>query len=336
MRNLRLCHLLAIILAGLFTGACTDYGSSDPQDSGLDGHSIEDGSTQPTDTEAPYCSGPAKLELDGHLFAPVQVTSERLVMDCCDGAILRFHLAGETGFDMLIWLRFFAERLSPGEYQLTGDENAAYATTIDDPFEGQPLSGTLIISGQDTPANPLSMTLCAHATAESPPGGMRLWVESIPVMPWEWWESVAVRRLEDENLTAAQAATLPLDSLVLYPFPLLDLGALSYYDAQTHTMVLGGWRTVDYICNQLPVVPVDGLPFVIVVNEEPIYLGAFYTLFSSASFDHPVIIIDLPDTPDDRLTIDRAYPGDPPTGTPDPRPDPRLLDFLRKAGKLKP
>jgi hypothetical protein len=336
-----LLHLLVVVVVSAIP-ACADYGRGGPEDEGTDagpdGRTARDGSTGDPDLDGPFCAGAAKIEIGERRYAPVDVTSERLVMDCCDGAFLRFHITEEEGFDALVTLQFHAASMSEGEYDLGGAEGMEAATvyTTGEPYEYQTLTGRLLIQGEDRADNPLTLTLCAEAEARNGVQSLGLWVEDFPVVPWDWWEAFSIYRLQDPELTADEAAGMPLDSLELYHNPLIDLGTLAYYDAGDHTLVFGGWRTADYVRNQLPEVGVRGLPFVVVVHGEPIYLGAFYTVLSSIGFEHPVIIIDPPDGANDRLVIERNYAAGPPPGTPDPRSDPGLFELLRAAGKLMP
>jgi hypothetical protein len=336
-----LARLLVVVLVSAIP-ACADYGRGDPgdggTDAGLDGMDARDGSAGDPDLDGPFCSGAAKVEIGQRRYAPVDVTSERLVMGCCDGAFLRFHIAEEEGFDALVTLQFYAASMTRGEYDLGGVEGMEAATvyTTGEPVEYQMLTGTLLIQGEDRADDPLRLTLCAEAEARDGVQGLRLWVEDFPVVPWDWWEAFSIYRLQDPDVTADEAAGMPLDALELHHDPLVDLGTLAYYDAGDHTLVFGGWRSAEYVRNQLPEVGVRGLPFAVVVHGEPIYLGAFYTVLSSIGFDHPVIIIDPPDSAYDRMVIERNYAAEPPPGTPDPRSDPRLFELLRAAGKMKP
>ena len=333
--------LLVMAAAGIGIFGCADYGSGESgdggMDAGLDGATAKDGSTEDPDLDGPFCAGIAKAEIGERLYTPV-VTSERLVMDCCDGAILRFHLTDQEGFDAVVILQFYGASMNPGVYDLGGEQGMETASvyTTGEPVEYQALTGTLWVKGDNNPDNPLTVTLCAEAEESNRVVGLRLWVEDFPLIPWEWWEAFAIYRLDDPDISADEAVDLPIDSLELYHNPLVDLGTLAYYDADDHTLVFGGWRSAEYVRNQLPDVGVRGLPFVVVVNGERIYLGAFYTMLSSIGFEYPVIIIDPPVSPNDRLIIERNYAAEPPPGTPDPRSDPRLVELLHAAGKLKP
>jgi hypothetical protein len=333
MRTGWICELLLVVVVGIAGPACADYGKGASEDAGSDA-----GKDGQTTEEGPFCQGAARVEFEGRSYTQVAVTSERLVMDCCDGAMLRFHLTREIGFDVMVAFQFFGTSMVPGEYELSPEAGlgSAQALIPGTPPEQQPMEGSLQIQGGASFDHFLTFTLCAEVEAGGTLAGLRLWVENFPLMPYSWWEVFGIHKLDDPTISADQAARMPLDSLVLDPEPLVDLGTLAYYEAGTHTLFFGGWRTANYVRNQLPEVGVYGLPFVVVAHGEKIYLGAFYTLLSSVGFEHPVIIMDFPDNANDRLVIERNYAAEPPPGTPDPRSDSRLLDLLRAAGKLKP
>src|SRR5215475_2536251 len=77
--------------------------------------------------------------------------------------------------------------------------------------------------------------------------------------------------------------------------------------------------------------PAEGIPFVVVVNGERIYTGAFYSNISSISCDLPVIVIDRraldPTSPADVVLIEGAYPPSGALGK-DLRSDVRVRDAL--------
>lgn len=89
---------------------------------------------------------------------------------------------------------------------------------------------------------------------------------------------------------------------------------------------------------RVPRPPVSGTPILVVVDGEPVYLGALVTCVSSMAFHVPTIIVDrqalYPDEPPSTLVIDRAYPASWPTKLPDPRSDQRIVTALTALGKL--
>jgi hypothetical protein len=120
---------------------------------------------------------------------------------------------------------------------------------------------------------------------------------------------------------------LPLSSV-----PLISDADIISYDFSNHAMRIGSEAL-----KRLPKPPVTGTPFVVVVNGERIYQGAFYTSASSIPYSQPVIVVDSP-TPaqaqrSDLLLIQRAYPAQMARGE-DLRSDERIKSALSKLKKL--
>jgi hypothetical protein len=90
---------------------------------------------------------------------------------------------------------------------------------------------------------------------------------------------------------------------------------------------------------RIPRPPVEGTPFVVVANNERVYLGAFVTGLSSMSFAVPIIEVDrrtsVTNEPPDTLIIERAYPQASFGVGPDPRGDPRIKKALISLRKIE-
>jgi hypothetical protein len=81
-------------------------------------------------------------------------------------------------------------------------------------------------------------------------------------------------------------------------------------------------------------VRVGGIPFVVCVGRERIYAGAFWTPVSSLSFDGVVILQPFA-TDETTIQISLGYPAASFFAGQDPRSDPRVMQALTAAGKLK-
>lgn len=136
--------------------------------------------------------------------------------------------------------------------------------------------------------------------------------------------------LLDQPLSAAQADALPLAQRPLRAEPVLSSADLVRYDAATHEMFLTGEAYQRATSLQ---VPVRGLPFVVCVGPQRIYGGAFWTPISSMSYNGITIWV-LQGSPGTSLAFERGYPGESFFSGADPRADPRVLEALRRAGKL--
>jgi len=137
------------------------------------------------------------------------------------------------------------------------------------------------------------------------------------------------RSIDTRTLTQDQGQW---KQLALASVPVISDADIISYDFSNHAMRLG-----PEAIKRLPKPPVTGTPFVIVVNGERIYQGAFYTSLSSISYTQPVIVIDNPDPAQPRqgdvLLIEPAYPAKMARGS-DLRSDERIKAALSRLGKL--
>lgn len=116
--------------------------------------------------------------------------------------------------------------------------------------------------------------------------------------------------------------------------PLLAHGDIVSYDAEIHEIRLTAeaYRRVQDLYT-LPV-DTDGLAFAVCAGGDPVYLGAFWTPLSSLSFDGVVIMQPIA-METDTIRIELGYPGPDMVTIADPRSDPRVLQALTRAGKLR-
>ena len=141
-------------------------------------------------------------------------------------------------------------------------------------------------------------------------------------LPTESW---AIYRLRDSTITAYDASRQPLGTLVLADEPFMTVADISAYYWSPHTFVPS-----PQIDSQLTALreshgSLSGIPFVVTVGNDRIYLGAFWYAYSSLApaFPH----IDLISNPHQ---IQPSWkPGDP-----DLRNDIRIHDALKLAGVL--
>lgn len=113
--------------------------------------------------------------------------------------------------------------------------------------------------------------------------------------------------------------------------PFLSLEDIISYSQNTHEIKL-----TESAMNKLRDldVPVNGKPFMVCVNRQEIYWGAFWTPISSLSFDGITIL--KPFSPEqDSIQLEPGYPSASFLKGEDPRADARILQSLEKAGKLK-
>ena len=135
-----------------------------------------------------------------------------------------------------------------------------------------------------------------------------------------------------QAITPNELLQVDIDSLNLAEQPILSIKDIVSYSKLTHEIELTAqaYRKM----GQLEV-PTSGIPFVACVDRQPIYAGAFWIGYSSQSYqgiaidtlfaqlNHPIkITLGYPESPE-------LFLGD------DPRSDPRIMESLESAGKLK-
>jgi hypothetical protein len=113
--------------------------------------------------------------------------------------------------------------------------------------------------------------------------------------------------------------------------PVIAMDDVITYNAQTHELEVAASAYEDVF--ELDV-PVSGMSFLVCVDREPIYWGAFWTPISSMSFDGVTIWKPMATRDPKVLTLELGYPSSSFYGGEDPRNDPRVLRSLEQAGKL--
>ncbi|HQQ00862.1 MAG TPA: hypothetical protein PLY86_20610, partial [bacterium] len=128
----------------------------------------------------------------------------------------------------------------------------------------------------------------------------------------------------------ADLRELPLD-----PSPFLSEKDIISYDPEDYAMELTE-EAYQRFKELRP--PVSGMPFVVCVDGQPIYPGAFWTTLSSNSYSG-VVIMDMQLFRDDKkintIYFDAAYPSDEFSSGNDLRNDERIIKSLKNSGKLK-
>jgi hypothetical protein len=135
-------------------------------------------------------------------------------------------------------------------------------------------------------------------------------------------------------LTRDDIPPAKMDSLThveLSDQPIINLEDIITYNAQTHEMKLTP-SAFDRI-SKLDV-PVRGKSFMVCVNKEPIYWGAFWTPISSMSFDGVTIWKPYNTQEPNIVVLELGYPSSSFYGGEDPRSNPKVLESLKKADKL--
>ena len=113
--------------------------------------------------------------------------------------------------------------------------------------------------------------------------------------------------------------------------PLLSLGDIVSYSGTTHEIELST-QAIERLLKLE--VPTNGRVFVVCIDRQPVYWGAFWVPYSSMSFDGVTILKPLSL---DRQTIqlELGYPSSDFFTVDDPRPDPDIMNSLQQSGKLR-
>lgn len=121
-----------------------------------------------------------------------------------------------------------------------------------------------------------------------------------------------------------------LSNLELAESPVISLKDIISYEKATHHIRLS--KEASQRVRDLAV-PVRGRVFVVCVDRQPMYWGAFWTPISSMSFDGVTILKPL--GAQDTIQIGLGYPGGGFFQGTDPRSDPEVFRSLEQAGKLR-
>jgi len=146
-------------------------------------------------------------------------------------------------------------------------------------------------------------------------------------------EPFAIYLLGDSQITSPELKNYELDKLPLNVMPILTTKDLVSYDWERHGMNLTENAYLKMMSLFMSGLPSNGVPFVLVAYEQPVYAGAFWSPLSTLSFDG-VIVFQPVDPAAQTLYFELGYPRrDDFTGE-DPRSHPRLHQALQDAGLL--
>jgi hypothetical protein len=117
----------------------------------------------------------------------------------------------------------------------------------------------------------------------------------------------------------------------LSDFPVISSQDIVTYNAQTHELKLteAAFERISKLD-----IPVSGKSFIVCVNRQPVYWGAFWTPVSSISFNGVTIWKPIDPLTTPIITLELGYPSPSFYGGNDPRNQPDILKSLQRAGKL--
>ncbi|CAG0956605.1 hypothetical protein ARNL5_00563 [Anaerolineae bacterium] len=140
------------------------------------------------------------------------------------------------------------------------------------------------------------------------------------------FRELAIHTLQDTTLSAFAVWGMPLDSLKLSSKPFFTIDDVTSYRWSTHEFTVSA--AVDSQLAALKWVHghTGGVPFVVVVDGEKIYLGAFWYAYSSLMPQVPYIDVIL-EPHKIRYSASSQW-------VDDKRSDPRIYQVLKSAGIL--
>ena len=147
-------------------------------------------------------------------------------------------------------------------------------------------------------------------------------------------EPFAIYLVADEQITGPALKNYDLDQLPLAEMPIIAAQDIISYDWEQHGFNLEEEAYLRLIAIFMAGLPSSGVPFVVTSYQQPIYAGAFWTPFSSLSFDGVVIMQPL-DPAAQTLYFNLGYPREENFTGEDPRSDPRIQQALEEAGILR-
>jgi hypothetical protein len=133
--------------------------------------------------------------------------------------------------------------------------------------------------------------------------------------------------LKDTLINSKDAMEIALESLELQSDPILDIEDIISYNWVEHIIKVSSinFEKVKSIKNKIK--STYGLPFVVAVGKDKIYLGNFFPLYSSLMY------MDLPHIDVAPLTEIKIFKA--PLDIEDKRNDERIYSVLKESGKLK-
>jgi hypothetical protein len=135
--------------------------------------------------------------------------------------------------------------------------------------------------------------------------------------------------LTRENIPPSKMEAL--SHIDLADIPVIALNDIITYNSQTHEMKLTA-EAFDKVTKLN--VPVQGMSFVVCVDKQPVYWGAFWTPVSSIAFNGVTIWKPLGSRNPQIISLELGYPSSSFYGGQDPRNSPPILKSLEKSGKL--
>ncbi len=137
--------------------------------------------------------------------------------------------------------------------------------------------------------------------------------------------------LPAKQMSGSEILAADLSQLTLEETPLIAPDEIVMYTPASHTLDLKP-EAVERLTQMH--VPMNGIGFVVCQGKRPLFAGAIWTMLSSQSFDGVTIQVPV-FMSKTQVQLYSGYPSQDKLRPDDPRNDKRLLQTLKRAGKLK-
>lgn len=313
-------------------------GSSQRNSTNVGGFTAAGGATLDAGDPGDFCEGSVgKVQFNGKVVAaPATQFVSPYVLDCCMAYGVNLHTRADFGFDVGLNLISGRSLDSVGQYPLSAVPLSSPHRVLASPSnQPAPFSSASAVVGElqvfavASTSSPGEIGICAQVPSDSESlAGARLYVPRIPLANYDAYKGWQLYLLGDATITPDQAAAMPLESLPLAVGAALSLSSIAYFQRSTGEVgFIPSTSHGDALKSALNV-PLAGLPFVVVVDGERMYLGAFTRAMSSYAPPGPTISVDAINN--EYFTIEAPRTGN------DPRFSPRVVEVLQKAVRLIP
>ena len=279
-----------------------------------------------------FCTGEAKVRRKTTIVN-AQITAYRMGMAACCSAMygILFHSQEALGGDGEVMIWQTETTLTEGEHPLSDSWRpvAVHLRFSDDPPDTwQHATGSLRVTGDPAGSVPFSLGLCVQVTSSDIGDPLSMfYVPEVSIAPESWADRLGIYLLEDSEMSATEAASRPLDDLVLASRPLLDLATIVSVTRQTAEIRVQDFGDLGtLIRNEMSLRKQLLMPFVVEADGARIYLGEFVSLLSSTVGPGPYVESDAIGS--DRFRVEPYFSGA------DPRWDPRIVKVLTEASRL--
>ena len=269
--------------------------------------------------------------------APATSYISNLILDCCMADGINLHTKSTLGFDLAVETLWSvgSSGVSTGVFPLGTTSmqpmRAMVRTSTDSVSSaGVSADGTATLFSPFSYQDPFDLGLCLQLNrTETLLYGTLIYVPKVTIVPPSSSKRFQIFLLSDSTLRPDQVSGIPLDSLVLAQYPLLDLGSIAYVEESTDVIGLNpGAKIGDSLRTKLTSLSIIAVPFVVLADGVRKFLGTFVSDVASATYPGPTIMIGTIQT--DAMSLRHL---DSPT---DPLKDARIVSALTTTGKLVP